>query len=144
MEGTGVDPTLTSTPRDVGGPLPKLILIVEDDVDLAQLSAEVLEDAGYRTAIAANGYEALDQLRTNDHADLILLDMMMPGMDGWKFREEQQKLPAVASIPVVVVSADGDCRGKAASIRAAGHLAKPITIDRLLDEVERVCGLPLA
>ena len=128
MEGTSVDR--------------KHILIVEDDADLAQCSAEVLEAAGYRTAIAASGCEALDYLRTNDQTDLILLDMMMPVMDGWTFRREQRKLPALASIPVVVVTADGDAQGKAASIQAAGHVAKPISIDGLLDEVERVCGLP--
>jgi CheY-like chemotaxis protein len=144
MQGTGVDATLTSAPPQVDRALPKLILIVEDDVDLAQLSAEVLEAAGYRTAIAANGAEALNHLRTDNQADLILLDMMMPVMDGWKFREEQRKFPALTSIPVVVVTADGDARGKAASIEAEGHLAKPITIDKLLDEVERVCGLPAA
>jgi CheY-like chemotaxis protein len=118
----------------------KLILIVEDDRDLSRLVAEVLESAGYRTAIAANGYEALKQLQTNT-PDLILLDMMMPGMDGWQFREEQRKLPAMASIPVVTVTADGDARGKAAAIRAAGYVAKPISVDSLLDEVERICGL---
>ena len=124
------------------GPLPKLILIVEDDRDVARLLAEVLETEGYRTAIAANGCEALDHLRKNHHRpDLILLDMMMPVMDGWKFREEQQKLPALASIPVVTVTADGDARGKAASIQAAGYIAKPLSIDSLLDEVERICGL---
>jgi len=88
--------------------------------------------------------EALDHLRKNNHPDLILLDMMMPVMDGWKFREEQRKLPALASIPVVTVTADGDARGKAASIQAAGHIAKPVEIDSLLDEVERICGLPEA
>jgi len=120
----------------------KLILIVEDDLDVAQVVAEVLEAAGYCTAIAANGCEALDHLRKNSHPDLILLDMMMPVMNGWQFREEQRKLPAFDSIPVVIVTADGDARGKAAAIRAAGHVAKPVTIDRLLDAVERVCGVP--
>lgn len=119
----------------------KLILIIEDDADLARLEAEVLESAGYRTAIAANGYEPLNHLRTNEHPDVILLDMMMPVMDGWKFREEQQELPDVASIPVVVVTADGDARAKAASIQAAGYVVKPISIDSLLDAVEGICGL---
>ena len=120
----------------------KLILIVEDDRDVARLLAEILEAEGYRTDVAGNGYEALDHLRKNGHTDLILLDMMMPVMDGWKFREEQRKLPAIASIPVVTVTADGDARGKAASIQAAGYVAKPLRIDTLLDEVERICGLP--
>jgi CheY-like chemotaxis protein len=120
----------------------KQILIVEDDLDVARLLGEVLEAEGYRTDIAANGYEALDHLQKNNHRpDLILLDMMMPVMDGWKFREEQRKLPAFASIPVVTVTADSDARGKAASIQAAGYVAKPLSIDTLLDEVERICGV---
>ena len=122
--------------------MPQRILIVEDDLDLARTVAEVLDSAGYSTAIAANGYEALDRLRTDDRPNLILLDMMMPGMDGWKFREEQKKLPAIASIPVVAFTADSDARGKAASIQAAGFLAKPVTIEVLLDAVEGICGLP--
>jgi CheY-like chemotaxis protein len=122
----------------------KRILIVEDDLDVAQSVAEVLEISGYCTAIAANGREALDYLQTNTHPDLILLDMMMPVMDGWQFREEQRKVPALDSIPVVVVTADGDARGKAAAIQAAGHVRKPVTIDSHLNEVERIGGVPEA
>ena len=130
--------------RETNGHMPKLILIVEDDPDVAESVAAVLEAEGYRTDIAANGCEALAHLQKNSQPDLILLDMMMPVMDGWKFREEQRKLPALASIPVVTVTADGDARGKAAAIQAAGHMAKPVEINRLLDEVERICGLPEA
>ncbi len=121
----------------------KLILIVEDDPDVAQSVADVLEAEGYRTVIAANGREALRELQKTDLPDLILLDMMMPTMDGWMFRKEQRKLLA-AAVPVVTLTADGDARAKAASIEAAGHLSKPVTIDNLLDEVERVCGLAMA
>ena len=140
MEGRGVEPALTSSPQESPRAVAKFILVVEDDPDLARLVAEVLESAGYRTAVAGNGEEALERLQTIDHPDLILLDMMMPVMDGWKFREEQQKLPAFASIPVITVTADGNARGKAASIQAAGYVTKPVTIDSLLDEVERVFG----
>lgn len=119
-----------------------LILIVEDDQDLAETEAEVLEAEGYRTMHAANGREAIEKLQNGLLPDLILLDMMMPIMDGWKFREEQRKLPKIAEIPVVTITADGDARGKAASIQAAGHLGKPVMLDGLLDEVARICGLP--
>jgi CheY-like chemotaxis protein len=118
----------------------KLILIVEDDFDLARTLGDVLESEGYGVAIALDGRDALDQLRSGLKPDLILLDMTMPVMDGWRFREAQSKMPGAGSIPVVTVTADGDARGKAASIRAAGYLAKPTTIRDLLDEVERVCG----
>lgn len=120
----------------------KHILIVEDDHDVAQSVAEVLESSGYGTGIAANGREALDYLEKNTQTDLILLDMMMPVMDGWQFREEQRKLPAFDSIPVVIVTADGNARGKAEAIQAAGLVSKPVTIDGLLNEVERICGIP--
>ena len=140
MEGRGVEPALRASAQESSRSIAKFILVVEDDPDLAQLVAEVLESAGYRTAVAGNGAEALDRLQTIDHPDLILLDMMMPVMDGWKFREEQQKVAAFASIPVVTVTADGNARGKAASIQAAGYVTKPVTIDSLLDEVERVFG----
>ena len=120
----------------------KHILIVEDDHDVAQSVAEVLEASGYSTGIAANGLEALDYLQTHTQTDLILLDMMMPVMDGWQFREEQRKLPAFDSIPVVIVTADGNARGKAEAIQADGLVSKPVTIDGLLNEVERICGIP--
>jgi len=120
----------------------KHILIVEDDHDVAQSVAEVLQSSGYGTGIAANGREALDYLQRNTQTDLILLDMMMPVMDGWQFREEQRKLPALDSIPVVIVTADGNARGKAEAIQAAGLVSKPVTIDGLLNEVERICGIP--
>ncbi len=120
----------------------KLILIVEDDPDVALSMGDVLESEGYRIAIAGNGSEAIDELKKGTRPDLILLDMMMPVMDGWKFREEQRRLPDVEAIPVVTVTADGDARGKAASVQAAAHLSKPVTIDGLLDVVERLCGAP--
>ncbi len=120
----------------------KLILIVEDDPDVAMSMGDVLESEGYRIAIAGNGSEAIDELKKGTRPDLILLDMMMPVMDGWKFREEQRRLPEVDAIPVVTVTADGDARGKAASVQAAAHLSKPVTIDGLLDVVERLCGAP--
>ena len=120
----------------------KRILIVEDDPDVAQSVAEVLKASGYSTAVAANGREALDQLQASVLPDLILLDLMMPVMDGWQFREEQRKSVALDAVPVVIVTADGNARGKAAAIHAAGHVGKPATIDDLLDAVEQVCGVP--
>jgi CheY-like chemotaxis protein len=122
--------------------LAKLILVVEDDVDLATSVAEVLEAEGYSVAIAANGKEGLEQLQTSQHPELILLDMAMPVMDGRQFRATQLKLPALASVPVIVMTADGDAREKAASICATSYLTKPLTVAGLLDEVERVCGSP--
>ncbi len=116
------------------------VLIVEDDADVAGAMADVLEAEGYVVAIAANGHEALQQLESDDRPDLILLDMMMPLMDGWTFRAEQETRLPIASIPVVLVTADGHARSKASSLKANGYLNKPVTVDRLLDEVARFCG----
>jgi two-component system, chemotaxis family, chemotaxis protein CheY len=120
----------------------KLILIVEDDQDAAMMMSEVLEGEGYRTVTAFNGAEALEILNESERPALILLDMTMPVMDGWGFREMQLNQPEIASIPVVTATADGDAKGKATKLAAAGWLAKPLSIDRLLAEVERVCGAP--
>jgi CheY-like chemotaxis protein len=120
----------------------KHILIVEDDPDIAVSLAEVLAAEGYATAIATNGREALERLKKGYHPHLILLDLMMPIMNGWQFRDEQRKTVGLNSIPVVAISADGEVERKASEIHANGHLAKPLSVDTLLNEVERICGVP--
>src|SRR5262249_26330672 len=90
------------------------ILLVEDDGDTRDGITPVLEGVGYKVESVTNGQEALDQLRTSTAPPcLILLDLMMPVMDGWQFRDEQQRDPFLSSIPVVVVSADGNVDQKA-------------------------------
>ena len=83
----------------------KRILLVDDDFLLRELVTMTLAGAGYMVATAANGEEALQRLRNFHPPQLILLDLMLPGMDGWRFREEQQKDQALASIPVIVSKA---------------------------------------
>ena len=81
------------------------ILIVEDDSDLREALSEVLRDEGYSVESAADGREALDRLRRDLRPSLILLDLTMPVMNGWQFRAEQRRDPALSEIPVVVLSA---------------------------------------
>lgn len=142
-------PAPATTPRREGPALigsaescstTKFVLIVEDDVDLSASFAEVLETEGYRVTIAANGQEALDQLENGDLPELILLDMRMPVMDAWEFREKQQKIPQIASIPVVAVTADETATHQAALLEVPAYLSKPVTIECLLEAVESVCG----
>lgn len=104
----------------------------------------MLEAEGYHTILAANGLEALERLQREPETqpDLILLDMMMPVMDGWQFAVQLRSTPALGAIPVVAVSADGHVRGQAATIGANGHREKPVKIVALLEAVERPCGRP--
>ena len=101
---------------------------------------EMLSDEGYFVAAAPNGKDALEVLRSSDRRfDLILLDLMMPVMNGWQFRKEQACDPQHGTIPVLVLSAGTHVQEAAASIGAVGFLRKPIKVDTLLGEVARHC-----
>ena len=112
------------------------ILIVEDDDDIREALSQILELEGYTVREAANGREALDISSREPLPSLILLDLMMPVMDGWQFRSEQMKDPCLAKVPVVVISADAGVHEKVASFGAASVLPKPISLDRLLRAIE--------
>jgi CheY-like chemotaxis protein len=117
----------------------KPVLVVEDDRELAETIAEVLEEQGYFVVTAANGREALALIEGGKCRPLvILLDLMMPVMDGWEFQRRLQNCWAHA-VPVIVCTADGHAREKAESMNAAGHLVKPPTLVALVETVERFC-----
>lgn len=113
------------------------VLIVEDDDDLRDMMAQLLSLEGFQTASAANGREALDYLQNGSVPDLILLDLMMPVMDGWEFRRQQRADPVFAGVPVIVLSALDQAR--AADVGAAAVLKKPLDVDRLLELVRSYC-----
>jgi CheY-like chemotaxis protein len=117
----------------------RTILVVDDDPDVREAISDVLVEEGYRVTGARNGREALEQLRDHTRPSLILLDMMMPEMDGWRFRMELKKLPELASIPVVILSAHGNVRDAALALGAADYLRKPLRIESLLEIAERYC-----
>jgi CheY-like chemotaxis protein len=117
----------------------KDILVVEDNAATRDALKTVLEHEGYSVACAGDGREALDQLRSRGPTSLILLDLRMEGMDGWTFREHQRQDPALADIPVVVVSGTEDVRTSAAALQAAGFHKKPVRFDRLLETVRCHC-----
>ena len=116
-----------------------VVLVVEDDPDIRATLCEALEDNGYRAAGAANGAEALEYLRkAAEPPCLILLDLMMPVMDGQTFRTEQRADPKLANIPVVVISAYRDVERQANDL-AAEFLSKPVRLETLLETARKHC-----
>jgi CheY-like chemotaxis protein len=110
-----------------------MILIVEDDASIREAVGEVLSEEGYDVALAQNGAEALRCLQER-RPDAILLDLMMPVMNGWEFRARQLRDPAFSAIPVIVVSA----ANAAHTVQATAYIAKPFDLNQLLQEVQRV------
>jgi CheY-like chemotaxis protein len=107
------------------------IFIVEDDDIIRRAIQMVLEWEGYRVDCATNGQEALDYLRAGNRPSLIVLDVMMPVLDGEQFRRQQLSDPALAPIPVIVVSA----AGFADSVNAVRHIRKPFEVQELLEAI---------
>lgn len=115
-----------------------VVLVVEDDQDIREVIGALLQEFGYGVVLAKNGQEALQQLRSGTcRPCVILLDLWMPVMDGWQFREEQQKDASLAAIPVVALSGTGE----GGSFDADAHLRKPVQFKPLVSTVERFCGL---
>jgi CheY-like chemotaxis protein len=106
------------------------ILIVDDENDIREAVSELLAEEGYSVLEAASGAEALKQLREH-HPSVVLLDLMMPGMNGWEFRAVQKGDPDLSRIPVIVLSA----LGRSSGVEAEGYLQKPFEIQQLLDAV---------
>jgi CheY-like chemotaxis protein len=113
------------------------VLIVEDDEDLRDMMANMLTIEGFAATAVGNGREALDYLHQAIRPHVILLDLMMPVMDGWEFRRRQQADPELAPVPVIVLSALD--RSRAAPVDAIAFLKKPLDFDRLLKLVRDHC-----
>jgi CheY-like chemotaxis protein len=114
-------------------------MVVDDDTDICTTMQIILEAYGYRVITASDGAEALHKLETDEAPCLILLDLMMPGMNGQQFRETQLRNPALAEIPVVVLSGDYKLDERAAEMGVEG-LGKPIELPQLLAKVAQFCG----
>jgi CheY-like chemotaxis protein len=113
------------------------VLVVDDDRMLREVLVGALEDEGYVVRSARNGREALALLE-QWRPDVILLDLMMPEMDGWAFRSRQLQLPASADIPVIVLSAGPNLRYGVDSLRSTAIFPKPFDLDLLLATVDKV------
>ncbi|MEX2238325.1 MAG: response regulator [Dehalococcoidia bacterium] len=112
------------------------VLVVEDDERIQRLVQIVLKGEGYKVRQATNGRQALDMI--NDEApDLVLLDLMLPVLDGWALRERLKQKPATAAIPILVMSAVRNLPQTARELDVAGYLSKPFEIDDLIRSVRR-------
>ena len=114
------------------------VLIVEDDRDTREMLGRFLELEGFDVQTAANGELALKVLQDEELPSVIILDLMMPVMNGWQFRVAQQSDPNLSQIPVVVVTAAG-VREDIPAITADGWLSKPVDFDRLLATIGPLC-----
>lgn len=115
------------------------ILLVDDDTPSAEALRDILESEGHAVRTAENGRVALDALRRAEPFDVILLDIMMPVMNGYEFREEQLKDPGLASIPVIVLTAEGPARLRAAQLKAKHIFQKPLSPPDLLRVIREAC-----
>jgi CheY-like chemotaxis protein len=112
------------------------VLVVEDDTDIRETVAELLIEEGYQVQTAISGRDALEHLTTTAALpDVVLLDLMMPIMDGWTFYDHLQKDSRWSGLPIVVISADANVHEKAARLKPVACLRKPVGIDELLGVV---------
>ena len=119
------------------------MLVVEDDPAIRALLQDVLRDSGYTVAIAETGDQALEQMREQP-PDLVLLDLMLPGMDGWTFLRTRERDRQLATVPILVISAVGPTgTGHAQELGAPVFLHKPFDVSELLAEVNRLCSGPI-
>jgi CheY-like chemotaxis protein len=118
----------------------RLVLVVDDDPDILQTLALCLSTEGYGVLMAANGQEALEVLRREKPA-VILLDLMMPVMDGWQFVTEMDHR-GWRKAPILILSADRGVQGHANRLHADAFLAKPFDLEELLGKVLQLTGGP--
>lgn len=113
------------------------VLVVEDDRDLAELMSWVLQSAGFDVTTAYDGRTGLAALERSPNS-VVVLDLMMPDVDGVEFRARQQSVPATSAAPVLIVSARHDAAAVAATLGVAGFLPKPFAPEELVDAVSRI------
>lgn len=118
-----------------------LIMVIEDDEDTRSAVCEILKHLEYDVTVALHGLDALAQLRSGVRPDVILLDLMMPVMDGFEFVAEIRKQRAFADIPLLVTTAAGNAAVEAAKVTAAGHVQKPFHTEELLSAIRQALKL---
>lgn len=115
------------------------VLVVDDDEAIAEFVAVILAERGYQVRTACNGRQALDLLRETP-PQVLLLDLMLPLMDGWDLAQTMRESPTLKDVPVVVMSAHNDVPEEAQAVGAVAYLHKPFDLDELFSCVATYAG----
>ena len=117
----------------------RTVLVVDDDTNLRDLIDTLLRRAGYRVLTAADAATAQVRIRTCA-TDLVIMDLALPGMDGFTFLDQLKRDPATQALPVLIVSAHSDIewQARSAELGAAGFVSKPFHVSDLVAAVERI------
>ncbi len=121
-----------------------MVLVVDDDAEIRQALTDVLEDEQYSVVCAANGREALDLVDDGLCPEVILLDVMMPVMDGWHFLSARLRHPQLVEIPIIIISAGMEAMHEARKVGVFDVVRKPLHISRLVEQIEHCRALTRA
>jgi CheY-like chemotaxis protein len=116
------------------------ILVIDDDLDIRETLAEILQEEGYSVRCACDGQDAMDLLGRGSLPRLILLDLMMPRMNGWQFRAVQRDHPRLRDVPVVAISASANLSATERDLSGVAVLPKPVSMPALLAAARRHCS----
>ena len=116
------------------------VLLVDDEPRMRKVFSRSLRGAGFDVVVADDGPDGLDKLRNDSSIGLVLLDLNMPGMDGWQFRDEQRADPRLRDVPTVVVTGEPMGRIISEPLHASQYLLKPVGLDHLISVVADYCS----
>jgi CheY-like chemotaxis protein len=117
------------------------VCVIDDDADIREILSDILSYEGYEVLLASDGETALERLRARPgRCNLIILDLMMPRMNGWEFLRRQLQDSELASIPVVLLTGAGNAATATDDLRVAGTIEKPVDLDALLAKVAYYCA----
>jgi CheY-like chemotaxis protein len=113
-----------------------LVLVVDDDMEIRQALTDILQDEDYDVRAAANGREALEMVERGPCPDVILLDVMMPVMDGWHFLSARLAHPRLVEVPIIIISAGMEAEREAHKVGVFEVARKPLHVDDLVRRIE--------
>ncbi len=115
-----------------------MILVVEDDRDIREFLAVLLQAEGYDVVTASNGSQARDHLVSSTVPELILLDLMMPELDGWNLRKELSVNTDLRDVPIIILSGLSNLHQEAQALKVAAYFKKPFDMDDLMETIRTV------